>query len=170
MTLMRQACLLVVALLAGGCSYLFVEGPAPASAPPGGPADCTTDYLWPYTDLTLGVFGGVMAGLIYADADRWRSRNEAYYEAASTLAGALVYLWSARDGRRKVNACRIWIDQGRLPDDSGGQRPANPIKPRREPGMTGHFWPSKAGHIGARLAERALRPGRGEPGDSSGRS
>ena len=44
---------MALVLSAGGCSFAFVDGPPPVSAPATTPANCTVSTFWPNVDLGL---------------------------------------------------------------------------------------------------------------------
>ena len=103
----RVVVLMALVLSAGGCSFAFVDGPPPASAPATTPANCTVSTFWPNVDLGFAVASGIEAVATYA-ALPYDTKQESYSRGtAAALYGAL-FLLSYRQGKREVDACNAW--------------------------------------------------------------
>ena len=102
-----QVALLGVALSLGGCSFVFVEGPPPPSAPAGTPANCTTSKVLPNVDLGLAVLSGIESVLTYATTP-YETDKESYSRGLAAALYGVVFLLSSREGKRKVEACQAY--------------------------------------------------------------
>ena len=108
-----------------GCSFVLVEGPPRSSPQPGTRAQasegCTTSMLFPALDAVAGapstVFGGVMLTAAAVDNSLF-TEGELLAMGAGFLVPGVLWLTSAWKGRKKVNACRGYLEDVVIPDPS----------------------------------------------------
>ena len=107
MRIIARVVLMALVLSAGGCSFAFVDGPPPASAPAYTPANCTISKLWPNIDLGFAVASGIEAVATYA-ATPYDTKQESYSRGTVAVLYGIIFLLSHRQGKREVDACNAW--------------------------------------------------------------
>ena len=123
-----------------GCSFLLVEGPPSASPQPGTRTQaseiCTTSMLFPALDAVAGtpstLFGGLMVAAVVVDNSLF-TEGELLAMAAGSLVPGVLWLRSAWNGRKKVNACRGYLEDAVIPLPASRDRVAPPTPIRLSP-------------------------------------
>jgi hypothetical protein len=120
--------ILMAALLAlGGCSFMFVEGPAPdrdVRLPP----RCTTSYGWPVLDAVFGGLSGAAALTLIMNRDTL-NRDPGYQPAlVGNLAGWAIHSLASAVGESQVKRCRravtAWETAQLAPPPAAAPEPA----------------------------------------------
>lgn len=119
----------LASVLTTGCSFLFVQGP-PQVTPGGEPPAtvlCTSSMAWPTIDFVLGASSLAFAATLAAS----EPEGGAFSVDVSGLAAVIwgleggAHLWGGVSGRKKVKACREYLEGELQKQAAGVQGPTN---------------------------------------------
>jgi hypothetical protein len=118
----KVAAFCLASIFSSGCSWVFVQGPPSGQAQSAKPEPCDTEAYSPKTDIgfaiATGLFG-IGAAVILAAGGKATAHTAGgsidlpavagYALAGATALAAIPFGFSARDGYRRLAACRAYL-------------------------------------------------------------